>query len=92
MVVRLDRNRPHMRFSMLPPRWRGWAEDALGGIGTGMGWQIIAAAVAGYLALLGRSAWKQGEFRQFLRSLAIVAILCALLAGTVAVAMMLDRT
>ncbi|WP_162488413.1 hypothetical protein [Azospirillum lipoferum] len=60
-------------------------------VGTGMGWQIIAAAVAGYLALLGRSAWKQGEFRQFLRSLAIVAILCALLAGTVAVAMMLDR-
>ncbi|MBK1841694.1 hypothetical protein JHL17_30275 [Azospirillum sp. YIM B02556] len=55
-----------------------------------MGWQIIAAAVAGYLVLLGRSAWKQGEFRQYLRSLAIVAALCALLAGTVAVAMLLD--
>lgn len=67
-------------------RGRGW-----GGVGTGMGWQIIAAAMAGYLALLGRSAWKQGEFRQFLRSLAIVAVLCALLAGTVAVAMLLDR-
>ncbi|CAO3423107.1 hypothetical protein [Azospirillum endophyticum] len=55
-----------------------------------MGWKIIAAAMAGYLLLLGRSAWKQGEFRQFLRSLAIVAILCALLAGTVALAMLLD--
>ncbi|KAA0590952.1 hypothetical protein HUE56_17715 [Azospirillum oryzae] len=58
----------------------------------GMGWQIIVAAMAGYLALLGRSAWKQGEFRQFLRSLAIVAALCALLAGAVALAMLLDRT
>jgi hypothetical protein len=57
-----------------------------------MGWQIIVAAMVGYLALLGRSAWKQGEFRQFLRSLAIVATLCALLAGVVAVAMLLDRT
>ena len=57
-----------------------------------MGWQIIVAAMVGYLALLGRSAWKQGEFRQFLRSLAIVATLCALLAGAVAVVMLLDRT
>ncbi|CAO3410649.1 hypothetical protein [Azospirillum largimobile] len=57
-----------------------------------MAWQIIGAAVAGYLVLLGRSAWKQGEFRQYLRSLAIVAALCALLAGIVAVAMLLDRT
>lgn len=55
-----------------------------------MGWQIIAAAMASYLVLLGRSAWKQGEFRQYLRSLAIVATLCALLAGAVALAMLLD--
>ncbi len=55
-----------------------------------MGWQIIGAFVAGYLVLLGRSAWKQGEFRQFLCSLAIVAALCALLAGAVALAMVLD--
>lgn len=55
-----------------------------------MGWQIIVAAMAGYLVLLGRSAWKQGEFRQYLRSLAIVAILCALLAGAVALAMLMD--
>ena len=57
-----------------------------------MGWQIIVAAMVGYLVLLGRSAWKQGEFRQFLRSLAIVGTLCALLAGAVALAMLLDRT
>ena len=57
-----------------------------------MGWQIIVAAMAGYLVLLGRSAWKQGEFRQYLRSLVIVATLCALLAGAVALAMLLDRT
>ncbi|QCG88025.1 hypothetical protein [Azospirillum sp. TSH100] len=55
-----------------------------------MGWQIIVAAMAGYLVLLGRSAWKQGEFRQYLRSLAIVAMLCALLAGAVALAMLMD--
>ncbi|WP_372396721.1 hypothetical protein ABMY26_21690 [Azospirillum sp. HJ39] len=55
-----------------------------------MGWQLIGAFMAGYLVLLGRSAWKQGEFRQFLRSLAIVAALCALLAGAVALAMVLD--
>ncbi|MBP2303470.1 hypothetical protein [Azospirillum picis] len=55
-----------------------------------MGWQIIGAAMAGYLLLLGRSAWKQGEFRQFLRSLAIVAALCLLLAAAVAVTMWLD--
>ncbi|WP_199231790.1 hypothetical protein [Azospirillum sp. TSO35-2] len=55
-----------------------------------MGWQIIGAAMAGYLVLLGRSAWKQGEFILFLRSLAIVLGLCVLLAGAVALAMLLD--
>lgn len=89
MVVRLDRARPCMRFSSRPPRSWGGDRD---GVGRGMAWQIIGAAVAGYLVLLGRSAWKQGEFRQYLRSLAIVAALCALLAGIVAVAMLLDRT
>ena len=53
-------------------------------------WQFMGAIVAGYLFLLARSAWKQGEFRQFLRSLAIVAILCALIAGAVLAAMLLD--
>ena len=53
-------------------------------------WQFMGAIVAGYLLLLARSAWKQGEFRQFLRSLAIVAVLCALIAGAVLTAMLLD--
>jgi hypothetical protein len=53
-------------------------------------WQFMGAIVAGYLLLLARSAWKQGEFRQFLRSLVIVAILCALIAGAVLAAMLLD--
>lgn len=53
-------------------------------------WQFMGAIVAGYLLLLARSAWKQGEFRQFLRSLAIVAVLCALIAGAVLAAMLLD--
>ncbi|MBP2227449.1 phosphate/sulfate permease [Azospirillum agricola] len=54
------------------------------------GWQIIGAGIAGYLLLLARSAWKQGEFRQFLRSLAIVAILCGAIAGIVAAVILLD--
>ena len=53
-------------------------------------WQFMGAIVAGYLLLLARSAWKQGEFRQFLRSLAIVAVLFALIAGAVLTAMLLD--
>ncbi len=46
-------------------------------------WQTIALMMAAYLLLLARSAWKQGEFRQFLRSLLIVAALCAVIAGAV---------
>ncbi|WP_199230171.1 hypothetical protein [Azospirillum sp. TSH58] len=53
-------------------------------------WTMIGAAAAGYLLLLARSAWKQGEMRQFLRSLAIVAALCGLVAGAVLAAMLLD--
>ncbi|MBK3734662.1 hypothetical protein FBZ83_108143 [Azospirillum brasilense] len=53
-------------------------------------WTMIGAAAAGYLLLLARSAWKQGEMRQFLRSLAIVLALCALVAGAVLAAMLLD--
>lgn len=44
---------------------------------------LILAAVLGYLLLLARSAWKQGELAQFLRALAIVAALLAFLALTV---------
>lgn len=54
------------------------------------GWQIIGAAMIGYLLLLARSAWKQGEFLQFLRSLAIVALLIGGVAGVVAAAIALD--
>ncbi len=53
-------------------------------------WTMIGAAAAGYLLLLARSAWKQGEMRQFLRSLAIVLALCALVAGAVLAAILLD--
>ena len=53
-------------------------------------WHLIEAAVAGYLLLLARSAWKQGEFRQFLRSLAILALLCAAIGGLVLLASALD--
>jgi len=54
------------------------------------GWQITGAAIVGYLLLLARSAWKQGEFRQYLRSLVIVAALCGIVAGAVMAAMALD--
>ncbi|WP_448205126.1 hypothetical protein [Azospirillum sp. sgz302134] len=53
-------------------------------------WQLIGAMMAGYLLLVARSAWKQGEFRQFLRSLVIVVALCAVIAGAVLLAMALD--
>ena len=54
------------------------------------GWQITGVAIVAYLLLLARSAWKQGEFRQYLRSLAIVAALCAIVAGAIAVTIALD--
>ncbi|MFD1623043.1 hypothetical protein [Azospirillum griseum] len=54
------------------------------------GWQIISAAMTCYLLLLARSAWKQGEIRQFLRSLLIVILLIGSIAGAVAVAVALD--
>lgn len=53
-------------------------------------WHVIGAAIAAYLALLARSAWKQGEFRQFVRSLAIVAAMIGLIAGAVALTIALD--
>ncbi|MCW2246053.1 hypothetical protein M2352_001644 [Azospirillum fermentarium] len=53
-------------------------------------WHLIGAAMAAYLALLARSAWKQGEFPQFLRSLAIVAVIIGVIAGAVALAAALD--
>lgn len=55
-------------------------------------WHVIGAAMAAYLLLLARSAWKQGEFVQFLRSLAIVAAIIGVIAGAVALAVALDGT
>jgi hypothetical protein len=52
---------------------------------------IAAAAGLLYLLLLGRSAWKQGEFSQFLWALAIIAGLLATLAGSIYIALQLDR-
>lgn len=42
--------------------------------------QGIALFIAAYLALLARSAWKQNELPQFLRSLGVVAMLIAAIA------------
>ncbi len=46
--------------------------------------QGVALFVVAYLLLLARSAWKQGEMRQYLRSLAIVAALAAAIAAIAA--------
>lgn len=53
-------------------------------------WEAAGSLAAGYLLLLARSAWKQGEFRQFLRSLAIVGAIIAVIAAAVAVTAALD--
>lgn len=45
--------------------------------------QTMGMIVAAYLALLARSAWKQGELRQFLLSLAVVAGLASSIAAAV---------
>lgn len=45
--------------------------------------QTVGLVAAAYLALLARSAWKQGEFRQFLASLLVVAALIGAIAGAV---------
>ena len=42
-------------------------------------WQAIGLFLAGYILLLARSAWHQGEFKQFLLSLAVLAGLAATL-------------
>jgi hypothetical protein len=54
-------------------------------------WQAIGLAVVIYLVLLARSAWMQGEFRQFLWSLVVVAGLCAGIAAAVALAVWLEN-
>lgn len=51
----------------------------------------ILIGVGLYLLLLARSAWKQGELKQFLRSLVVVIILVAGIAGIVAAWIWFDR-
>ena len=46
--------------------------------------QGIGLIVAAYLALLARSAWKQGEIRQFMMSCLVLAALFGLLAAIIA--------
>jgi hypothetical protein len=48
-------------------------------------WQAIGLFLAGYILLLARSAWIQGELKQFLLSLAVLAAL----AGAVALVVLL---
>jgi hypothetical protein len=50
----------------------------------GLALPLIGAAVFCYLALLARSAWKQGEIRQFAVSLGVVVGLLGALAAIVA--------
>ena len=45
--------------------------------------QGVALFILGYLLLLGRNAWKQGEFRQYLVALAMAGALVAAIAASV---------
>lgn len=44
-------------------------------------WHLMGMAVLAYLLATGRSAWKQGELRQFLGSLGVVVILVLAVLG-----------
>jgi hypothetical protein len=44
----------------------------------------IGLAVTAYLALLARSAWKQGEMRQFIMSCLVLVLLFGVLAAIIA--------
>lgn len=52
--------------------------------------ELTGLMVGAYLALLARSAWKQGEFRQFARGLAFVLALLGTIAAVVWLAIWLD--
>ncbi|MGP1395201.1 MAG: hypothetical protein ACTS3R_06795 [Inquilinaceae bacterium] len=45
--------------------------------------QGVGLFLAAYILLLARSAWRQGEFRQFALSLGVVAALGLAIAGVV---------
>lgn len=51
---------------------------------------FVGMAMLAYLLLLARSAWKQGQFRQFLVSLGVLAVVGGVLSGIVAIAVYLD--
>lgn len=55
-------------------------------------WIFVTLLAAAYILLLARSAWKQGEMRQFLWSLLAFAVLAALLALIVGVYALLFET
>lgn len=52
--------------------------------------QGLGLAAVLYVLLLARSAWKQGEFGQFVRSLAVVVGLGAMLALVIVLAVVLE--
>jgi len=54
-------------------------------------WNVAGVMALAYLLLLARSAWKQGELRQFLWSLAILAGVVAVIAAVVAAAVWMGR-
>lgn len=54
-------------------------------------WYGLGLVGMGWLALLWRSARRQGETRQFLTSLAVVALLLGGMAGIIALTIWLDR-
>ncbi|HYG85159.1 MAG TPA: hypothetical protein VD978_02780 [Azospirillum sp.] len=54
-------------------------------------WEIAGLSALAYLLLLARSAWKQGEIRQFLWSLAIVAGIVGFIAAAVLLAVTLSN-
>lgn len=54
-------------------------------------WNVAGVMALAYLLLLARSAWKQGELRQFLWSLAILAGIVAVITAVVAAAVWMGR-
>ena len=46
-------------------------------------WTFVSLFALAYIILLARSAWKQGEMRQFLWSLGAFAVLAGMLAAII---------
>ncbi|MDE1145396.1 MAG: hypothetical protein PW843_02100 [Azospirillaceae bacterium] len=74
------------------PDWYYDLTDALSGWYHGLSaWTVIGLMVAAYLLLTARSAHKQGEFGQFIRSLGLAVALIAVLLGFVSAWIWVDR-